>query len=223
MKKIRNIKYLFFAMLLLATASCKKYLDRTPDSSFTQGDYYQNAEQIQQALVGVYNAMGARTVSPGFSNPTTYYAKMDLYTEIGMERGLNGTIGSGAYDPNNGSVAEIWAAFYQVIQRANNLLFYMTKAKDVMNAAEYNAVIAEAKILRANAYWYLISFYGDVPFFTTPPASQQELYNFSRTSKTTIIDFLISDLNSISNNLAWDPAAGGRVSRGVAKGVVALI
>ena len=223
MKKIRTIKYLFFAMLLLATASCKKYLDRTPESTFTQGDYYKNGEQVQQALVGVYNAMGARTVSPGFSNPTTYYSKMDLYTEIGMERALNGTIGSGAYDPNNGSVAEIWAAFYQVIQRANNLLFYMTRAKAVMSPAEYNAVIAEAKILRANAYWYLISFYGDVPFFTAPPANQEELYNFKRTSKVTIIDFLINDLNSISNSLAWDPAAGGRVSRGVAKGVAARL
>jgi starch-binding outer membrane protein, SusD/RagB family len=223
MKKITTIKYIFFAMVLLGTFSCKKYLDRTPDSSFTQNDYYLNGEQVQQALTGVYNAMGARTVSPGFSNPTTYYAKMDLFTEIGLERGLNGTIGSGAYDPNNGTVAEIWAAFYQVIQRANNLLFYMTKAQSSMSASEYNSVIAEAKVLRANAYWYLMTFYGDVPFFTAPPASQEELYNFTRTSKATIIDFLLTDLNSISNNLDWNPSAAGRVSRGVAKGVAARL
>ena len=223
MKKITTISYLFFALVLSSTFSCKKYLDRTPDSAFTQGDYYLNAEQVQQALVGVYNAMGARTVSPGFSNPTTYYAKMDLYTEIGLERGLNGTIGSGAYDAFNGTVAEIWAAFYQVIQRANNLLFYMTKAKAVMSEAEYNGVIAEAKILRANAYWYLMAYYGDVPFFTAPPASQEELYSFTRKPKATITDFLIADLNSISNNLDWNPTAAGRVSRGVAKGVIARL
>lgn len=223
MKNIQNIKYVLAAVMLLSMASCKKYLDRTPQSTFTQEDYYKNAEQVQQALVGVYNAMGARTVSPGFSNPTTYYAKMDLYTEIGLERGLNGTIGSGAYDPNNGTVAEIYAAFYQVIQRANNLLFYMTKAQAVMNPTEYNSVIAEAKILRANAYWYLMTFYGDVPFFTAPPANQAELYGFRRTAKATIIDFLLTDLASVANNLAWDPAQAGRVSRGVAKGVAARL
>ena len=223
MKKITTYKVIFFVLVLAISTSCEKYIDRTPQSSFTQNDYYSNAEQVQQALTGVYNAMGARTVSPGFSNPTTYYAKIDLFTELGLERALNGTIASGAYDANNASVAEIWAAFYQVIQRANNLLFYMTKAQAVMNPTEYNTVIAEAKVLRANAYWYLIQFYGDVPFFTAPPASQDELYNFPRKNKSAIIDFLLTDLASAANGLEWNPAAGGRVSRGVAKGVAARL
>ena len=223
MKKITTYKVILFVLVLAISTSCEKYIDRTPQSSFTQNDYYSNAEQVQQALTGVYNAMGARTVSPGFSNPTTYYAKIDLFTELGLERALNGTIASGAYDANNATVAEIWAAFYQVIQRANNLLFYMTKAQAVMNPTEYNTVIAEAKVLRANAYWYLIQFYGDVPFFTAPPASQDELYNFPRKNKSAIIDFLLTDLASAANGLEWNPAAGGRVSRGVAKGVAARL
>lgn len=223
MKNINKHKFILFVFILCGSLSCKKYLDRTPQSAFTQNDYYSNAEQVQQALTGVYNAMGARTVSPGFSNPTPYYAKIDLFTEIGLERGLNGTIGSGTYDPNNTTVAEIWAAFYQVVQRANNLLYYMTKAQATMSATEYNTVIAEAKVLRANAYWYLITFYGDVPFFTTPPASQEALYNFPRTSKTTIIDFLLADLVGAANILDWNPTAQGRVSRGVAKGVAARL
>jgi starch-binding outer membrane protein, SusD/RagB family len=223
MKNINRYKFVLFVFILCASISCKKYLDRTPQSAFTQNDYYSNAEQVQQALTGVYNAMGARTISPGFSNPTPYYAKMDLFTEIGIERGLNGTIGSGTYDANNTTVAEIWAAFYQVIQRANNLLFYMTKAQSTMTATEYNTVIAEAKVLRANAYWYLISFYGDVPFFTAPPASQDELYNFPRTNKATIIDFLLTDLVGAASTLDWTPSAQGRVSKGVAKGVAARL
>ena len=223
MKNKILFKIISLLFILCLGVSCEKYIDRTPQSSFTQNDYYSNAEQVQQALTGVYNAMGARTVSPGFGNPTTYYAKIDLFTELGIERGLNGTIGSGAYDANNGTVAEIWAAFYQVIQRANNLLFYMTKAQAVMNPTEYNTVIAEAKVLRANAYWYLIQFYGDVPFFTAPPASQEELYNFPRKNKSAIIDFLLTDLASAATGLEWNPSAGGRVSRGVAKGVAARL
>ena len=223
MKKISIIKIVCIGGLIAMQASCKKYIDRTPQSSFTQNDYYANAEQVQQALTGVYNAVGARTISPGFSNPTTYYAKFDLYTELGIERGLNGTIGSGAYDANNASVAEIYAGFYQVIQRANNLLFYMTKAQSTMTPTEYNTVIAEAKVLRAFAYWHLISFYGDVPLFTAPPASQEELYNFTRKPKAQIIDFLLADLVEPANTLGWNPVAGGRVNRGVAKGVAARL
>lgn len=178
---------------------------------------------MQQALTGVYNAIGARTISPGYSNPTTYYSKFDLFTEIGMERGLSGTIASGAYDATNGTVAEIWGGFYQVIQRANNLLLYMTKAEAVMDPAEYRRVIAEAKVLRAMAYWHLISFFGDVPFFTKPPANQQELFEFTRTDKKTIIAFLLTDLEAAANDLDWNPTQAGRVSKGVAKGIGARL
>lgn len=203
--------------------SCKKYLDRNPLSANTQANFYRNAAEVQQALTGVYNAIGARTISPGFANPTPYYAKMDLYTELGMERNLSGTIGSGKYDPNDGTVAELWAGFFQVVQRANNLMFYMTKAKEVMPAAEYNRVIAEAKVLRAMAYWHLITYFGDVPFFTEPPATAEDIYNFTRTNKKTIINFLLTDLEAAANDLAWDPLQPGRVSKGVAKGIGARL
>lgn len=211
---------LFFAV---AFGSCKKYLDRNPLSANSQADFYNDAAQVQQALTGVYNAIGARSISPGYSNPTSYYSKLDLFTEIGMERGLSGTIASGAYDATNGTVAELWGGFFQVIQRANNLLLYMTKAESVMDAAEYKRVIAEAKVLRAMAYWHLISLYGDVPFFTKPPSNQQELFEFTRTDKKVIIDFLLKDLESAATDLDWNPTQPGRVSRGVAKGIGARL
>lgn len=210
-------------LLIAVLPACQKYLDRNPLSANSQADFYNNGAQVQQALTGVYSAFGARTVSPGFSNPTPYYSKMDLYTELGHERGLNGTIASGAYNSTNGTVAELWTAFFQVIQRANNLLFYMTKAESTMTAAEYKRVQAEAKVLRALSYWYLIQYYGDVPFFTAPPASPDEIYNFTRTGKKVIIDFLIADLEACAADLDWAPGQFGRVSRGVALGAAARL
>jgi starch-binding outer membrane protein, SusD/RagB family len=223
MKHTYLSRILLAVMLIAGFASCKKYLNRLPLSEGTQSNYYSNANEVQQALVGVYNAVGARTISPGYNNPTPYYAKMDLYTEIGMERALSGTIGSGVYAPTAGDIAELWGGFYQAIQRANNLLFYMPKAQSVMNPAEYSRVEAEAKILRAFAYWHLISFFGDVPFFTKPPLTEEEQFKFSRTDKKTIINTLIADLEDAATKLDWNPAQQGRVSRGVAKGIAARL
>jgi len=210
------------AALLLGSSSCKKYLDRRPLDTITTEAFFENGSQIQQALTGVYNAYGARTISPGYSNPTTYYAKMDLFTEIGLERGLNGTIGSGAYNTSNGTVAELWGGFYQTIQRANSLLLYMPRAEATMDAKEYARVRAEARILRASAYWYLMVYFGDVPFFTGP-LEQSDFYSATRKSKKEIIDFLINDLKEAAPSVDWAPADFGRVSRGVALGVAARL
>jgi hypothetical protein len=109
------------------------------------------------------------------------------------------------------------------VQRANNLLFYMTKAQSVMPPADYNRVVAEAKVLRALAYWYLLSYYGDVSFFTTPPATSDEIYNFKRTAKSTIIKALLPELEAAAADLDWAPAQAGRVSKGVAFGVAARL
>jgi starch-binding outer membrane protein, SusD/RagB family len=219
----KNILIVFgLAVITVGTTSCKKYLDRLPLDTITSEAFFENATQVNQALTGVYNAYGVRTVSPGFGNPTTYYSKMDLYTEIGLERGLNGTIGSGAYNPSNGSIAEMWGAFYQVIQRANTLIFNMRRAQSVMDPAEYARIEAEAKVLRASAYWYLIVYYGDVPFFTGP-LEQEDFFKATRTPVKQIIDFLIPDLRDAATKLDWQPRDFGRVSRGVALGTAARI
>ncbi len=220
----KNRIYSFVAVLCMVTSliSCKKYLDRTPLSDITSDAFFSNATEVQQALVGVYSAAGARTISPGFSNPTPYYAKMDLYTEIGLERGLNGTIGSGAYNTTNGTVAELWAGFYQVIQRANSLLFLMTKAQPTMDPASYNRVVAEAKTLRAFAYWHLIVYFGDVPLFTGP-LKNEDIYGAKRTPRKDIIDFLVADVQAIAPNLDWNFTEAGRVNRGTALGIAARL
>lgn len=222
---MKHNKFLISALIavsLLGATSCKKYLDRLPLDSITSEAFFSNATQVQQGLTGVYNAYGARTISPGFGNPTPYYAKLDLHTEIGLERGLNGTIGSGAYNASNATVTELWGGWYQVIQRANTLLFNMVKAQPVMNAGEYNRVRSEARILRASAYWYLMVYFGDVPFFTGP-LSQDELAGAARKSKKEIIDFLIGDLKEAGAGLEWLPTEAGRVSRGVALGTAARL
>ncbi len=222
MKKIYKFIVASIAISSLAITGCNKYLDKEPLSAITQRDFYSNAAEVNAALTGVYNAIGARTISPGFGNPTPYYAKMDLYTELGLERGLSGTIASGTYDVTNGTVAELWAGFYQAVQRANNLLFYMTKAQSAMPATEYASVQAEAKVIRAMAYWHLISYFGDVPFLTQPP-TQDEISALTRTPKKTIINFLLKDLEDAANSLNWLPAQAGRVSKGVAMGLGARL
>jgi starch-binding outer membrane protein, SusD/RagB family len=220
--KNKNIIAFCIAFMAIGGVSCDKYLNRLPLDTITSEAFFENATQVDQALTGVYNAFGVRTVSPGFNNPTPYYSKMDLYTELGLERGLNGTIGSGAYAPTSGTVAELWAAFYVTVQRANTLIFNMRRAQNNMSPEEYSRIEAEAKVLRALAYWHLIVYWGDVPFFTGP-LEQSEFFAATRTPYRQIIDFLIPDLRDAASKLDWQPRNFGRVSRGVALGTAARL
>ncbi|MCU0388956.1 MAG: RagB/SusD family nutrient uptake outer membrane protein [Chitinophagaceae bacterium] len=91
-----------------------------------------------------------------------------------------------------------------------------------MDPAEYARVEGEAKVLRALAYWHLIVYWGDVPFFTGP-LQQSEFFNATRTPVKQIVDFLIPDLKDAATKLNWAPKDFGRVSRGVALGAAARI
>jgi starch-binding outer membrane protein, SusD/RagB family len=217
-------KIIFIIFCVSLSTSCKKYLDRTPLDSITTEGFFTNSAEANQALVGVYNGLGVRTISPGFNNATSYYSKFDLYTEIGSERDVNNTmtIAWGAYPTNFTSVTEIWAGFYAVVQRANTLLFYLPKLKNVLDAQEYASIEAQTKTLRGLAYWHLVVFYGDVPFFTKPLTSA-EFAGATRTPKKDIVSFLIKDLKEAATALPWTPTQRGRVSRGVALGSAARL
>ena len=80
---------------------------------------------------------------------------------------------------------------------------------------------AEARVLRAYAYYNLVSAFGDVPFFTAPVTIDE--YQSGRTPKGDIIDFLIEDLNDAADYLPWTGTERGRVDKAVAYGLIARI
>jgi hypothetical protein len=81
--------------------------------------------------------------------------------------------------------------------------------------------VAEVKVLRAYAYYYLIATYGDVPFFTSPVTIDQ--YKEGRENKTVILDFILSDLDIATNNLPWTATVRGHVDKSFAYGLKARV
>jgi hypothetical protein len=223
MKHIKYIlKTLFIISGILLLNSCNKYLDKNPLDSPSLDNFYSNATEANQGLTGVYNAISAE-MAP--TNKTPIYSKFDLFTEIGMERKPGyawGDLATGSYLSNNGAVAAIWSGFYVAVSRANSFIYGVQKAKSKLAVKDYDRMVAEAKVVRAFAYWHLITFYGDVPFYTEPLAGDQ-INSIKRTSKATIINFLISDLSDAAKKLDWLPTQTGRVSRGVAMGLSARL
>jgi len=90
-----------------------------------------------------------------------------------------------------------WAAFYNVINRCNTVLYYAAQvAQEDPNYTEsdYRITQAEVKFMRAYSYLTLIKTFKDVPFSLEPSIDDNIDFRLPRTSFATIINALIDDI-----------------------------
>lgn len=206
------------AAIGLMTASCSDFLDRAD----TNGDYVSNGffrseQALYDGLMGVYNSMYMDAVGGFYMLPGVVI--FDHLTPMLLERNENTTIGAGGtLNPDNAIVLYFWTQCYKGIARANEIIAGSKPYQEGFSpkAMQY---LAEVHALRAYYYYILTGLYGDVPFFTAP-VSQAEYDSAFRTSRETIFDFLISDLNEMAPYLPWIREESGRLNRGFAYGII---
>lgn len=206
-------------LLLLATLSilpaCDDFLDREPSNPSSHG-FYKSEAAVEDGASGVYNRL---MFNIGFNIP--FNISFDHWTPMAVERAENTTIGAGGgLTPDNTNISSWWGGLYAIIGRANAVLSgaepYLDQLQSEGKSMQY---LAEIRVLRAYAYYNLISLWGAVPFFTKPVTTAE--YNPERTEPGVILDFIIEDLNTIAEEMPWIAEQRGRVDRSVAYGLVA--
>lgn len=194
--------------------SCKKFLDKQPTTDYTTAGFYNSEPNIRYGVNGVYESIYWEVP---FSLPQ--YVLFDHYTPMGIERSENTSIGAGGgLNPDNGTVLNTWAIAYRTIARCHSVLDGSKPFLDKLSptAKQY---LAETKVLRAWAYFYLVNLYGDVPFFTAALTPDQ--FTAPKTPRDKIIDFMLTDLDSAAQYLPWIAKERGRVDRSVCYGLKA--
>src|SRR5689334_3116963 len=111
--------YISVALVLIIAGSCKKFLTKTPLSSLSPANYYNNESEVNAALAGVYDVVGAEAtwgcripVRHNSSNDESWFSYTSFPTGPFFYN----------YDASDPTVAEFWKAMYQGIERANTLL-----------------------------------------------------------------------------------------------------
>lgn len=212
--KRTKINYIIFTLLALTMfSSCADFLDRENPSYDAHG-FYTTEEGLKEGVTGVYPLL---YFDMNWAVPAAIV--MDHYTAYGLEQDENMSIGAGGtLNPDNSKVQAFWSGEYAIVARANSVIYGAKDAVASMSDAA-KQYYAEARVLRAYAYYNLISAFGDVPFFTEPVTVEQ--YTSGRVSKATILDFIIKDLNDAATYLPWTAAERGRVDKAVAYGLIA--
>ena len=209
--KMNYIKRLILIIPALIIVSCHADLDQTPidPDSFTEADVFVNAEEAKGALAKLYASLaltgqegpsGQADIS-GIDEGTSQYSRMlfslnELTTD-------NAVVGWG--DPGLPNLhAMSWGAsndfttamYYRLAQEVSFCNSFISNAESLNENDEVKAYIAEARFLRAFAYYNLVDLYANVPLVdkvsTDLPAqsSRTDVFNYVESELLEIQDLL---------------------------------
>lgn len=171
--------YYLLCVLTAGLQSCVK-LDLYQRDAANSGDWYNTEAQFRQSVNEFYRPDFWVRDDPNRSGWTdNFQRRMEVYDTKG------GTISSD-YSVSTSS----WFTMYKGITRANEVAEKLTEKRDVLGEAVANQLMAEVNFFRASYWAYLITHYGDVPFYENP-TTIEESFEISRTPKTTVFEKIV--------------------------------
>ena len=122
---------------------------------------------------------------------------------------------TGTHDASNSVLADVWPTFYVLIHRANSVINVGPNVPG--DDALKKQLIAEAKFLRAWAYFQLVTLWGPVPLSSTSAITPSEVKN--RASVEDVNKLIIQDLIDAQEGLptTFSGANLGRATKGAAQ------
>ncbi|RZK43419.1 MAG: RagB/SusD family nutrient uptake outer membrane protein [Pedobacter sp.] len=206
-------------VLLFSVSSCQKYLEVLPKDFVSPENYFNNENELNTALVGVYDIMGSAALYG-----ETLWSQFEIATDESFFRQSGTTLGVQVYnyESNNSSVQVMWRALYAGIERANILLANIDKPQ--MSDANRDVVRGQALFLRAYYYFLLTSNWGDVPLILTPTGSVNNP-EIARTPLKDVYAQILKDMTTAETLVKpiSDYNFAGRVSKSAVQGILARV
>ncbi|MFC6103317.1 RagB/SusD family nutrient uptake outer membrane protein [Olivibacter domesticus] len=202
---------------------CDKKLDIESSKQENVESYWQTAEQASSAVIAIYNSL----IQDG-----TYMRMMPALTD-GRGDDFTGDspwgdlVQTGQFTvlSTSGPVQWVWAQWYQLIYRTNQVLTNVPTIE--MDQALKDRLLGQAYFLRGLAYFTLANTYKAVPVILTPPVESSEYYE-PTASEEVLWNQVIADLTAakellpVSYTTVSGPDANqiGRVTKGAATGIL---
>ena len=191
--------------------SCEdNILDKQPLDQLSTTNFWTTAEDVELALAGVYNKATAWS-------QYTHICEFDINTDNGTDRKINQAfLTYGNLNPASSEVKSYWNNSYREIAGCNYFLENVDEVEEI-NANTKAEMIAEVRFLRAFTYFNMSQLWGGVPLVTNL-LTMEESITINSASKAEIVNFVLSELDAISNNLPVSRASNqhGRIVRGAA-------
>ncbi|NIJ46471.1 hypothetical protein FHR24_002959 [Wenyingzhuangia heitensis] len=217
--KIHFNKLLSSLLAIALFASCSDFLEEQPISTIGVDEFYKDQTQAEIALSGIYSKL---------ADDRVYGQALSIIMSSGTDEGYynrryneNWTVGLYRHTSQDNYVKNLWTALYEVINLSNTFLEKLDP--NAFEEEQYNALLGEARFLRAHAYQLLVDWWEEVPMPLTPTLDQSS-NNLAVSSLEDLYAQIITDFTYASLHLpaATDPSyVSGRANKYAAHGLMA--
>lgn len=214
MKTIKNIALSLLAGSMLLTSCDSDFLDKVPEGSYNIDNYYESDAALEASTAPLYNrawfnyncdmalATGSMRANDCFSGAwmTSYVFFQVTALDDYMVNG--------------------WTGLYSVVIMANSVIdAAKNKAKNVSESIA-DRTIAEARIMRGAAYFYMLRTWGAVILFEdNEETSRVPKKPLNR--EEDVLEFIIRDFTYATEHLPEKPYATGRATKWAAEALLA--
>lgn len=226
-------KFIIVIILGNVLFSCDSFLDPDPSSAIKTEEFYTTAQELELGLAAAYDAIQGvndtqldenRGVQVEFyvtemlsDNSSTRSPDADDSSDAGQFENFS-------VQANNGISANYYSSMFRVIYLANVVL---NSLDVIQNEATALRIEAEAKFLRAYAYFNLIRLYGEdienlgLPLVDHVLSDDEKATQFRRVSEDRIYNLIISDFEKATEGL--DDTYKTRASKSAAHTFLATV
>lgn len=213
-------KILISLLFGVALTGCKEsFLDRPSESQISSDNFYQTTSDLRLATANLYGGS------------CWWQWQNNAWLNLGDILSGNGFIGywdmssqlySRTITAQNTILSSAWGGLYNVIAQCNTVVNdIQAKASSSISTTDKSAAIAEAKFVRAVAYYYLAVHWGAVPIIEDNSKLIKDPL-LTRNIVTDVYKFIVNDLTYAAQNLPTKDAAG-RVTTWSAQGMLAKV
>jgi len=178
----------------------------------SEANYYKTLEDAKSSLTAIYGPLR----SGAFVGP--YFLQTEIMADYAEGRGSTLIIGEykGLDVTNITRVAGIWTALYTSVRNANISISHISSME--ADESTKNALIAEARFMRALVYYHLVRHWGAVPLYLDVNTTES-----GRKPVAEVYTAIIEDLQYAETHLPSSPEVNGKPSKWSASSLLAEV
>ncbi|TRX70199.1 RagB/SusD family nutrient uptake outer membrane protein [Carboxylicivirga sp. M1479] len=213
---MKKILVYIMSVILLVSAGCTDFLTEEVFDMKTSNNFFTKEADLDLAITGVYS-----TVADVYRQKTI---EMLLYNSgaFNKRKSTHDFIG-GNYTSLHKDIAEVWQYLYKTIDSTNDLLSNTMKMGDAASEEKKNAIMAEARFLRAWSYFMVVRMFTKGPLKLEPTTSLDNAYVDVSSGEALYDKVIMPDLQYALEFLPDEPINIGRVTKGAAAAVLAKV